>query len=165
MEFGIDLRRNARHIRVAVVHSREHVFDVLFDRCRCNAMFFVIRDLLNTAALGFLQGAIHGSGDLIGIHNHAPLHIAGRAANRLDKRRFRAQEALFIRIQNRHQSAFGDIKPFAQQVNPDQHVKGPKAQIPQNFDPLNRINIRMHIAHANALFVQIFGQILGHPFG
>ena len=99
------------------------------------------------------------------VKHNARIGVSRGAANGLDKRGFAAQEAFFIRIQNGNQPAFGDVEPLAQQVNPDQHVECTQPEIAQNFDPLDRVDVRVHVAHADALFVHVFGQVFGHALG
>jgi hypothetical protein len=109
--------------------------------------------------------AFHRAGDPVGIHDHPALGVPRGAADGLDQRGLRAQEALLVGIEDRHQPAFGDVEPLAQQVDAHQHVEGAEPQVAQDLDPLERVDVRMHVAHADALFVQVFGQILGHALG
>ncbi len=46
-------------------------------------------------------------------------------ADGLNQRAFRAQKTLLVRIQNRHERHLGNIEPFAEQIDADQHVKFP----------------------------------------
>jgi hypothetical protein len=94
-----------------------------------------------------------------------PVGVARGAADGLDQRGLGAQEALLVGIEDRHQPAFGDVEPLAQQVDAHQHVEGAEPQVAQDLDPLQRVDVRMHVAHADALFVQVFGQVLGHALG
>ena len=102
---------------------------------------------------------------LVGIHDHAAIGVARGAADGLDQRGLGAQEAFLVGVQNGDEAAFGNIQPLAQQVDADQHVKGAEAQVAQDFDPLQRVDVGMHVADLDALFVQVFGQVLGHAFG
>ncbi len=139
----------------------------MFLRMVCGVMpcFVVVGDLLFAAAVGFADRAFHAAGDAVGIHDDPAIDVARRAADGLDQRGFRAQEAFLVGIENRHQPAFGDIQPLAQQVDADQHVEGPEPQVAQDFDPLDGVDVGVHVAHADALFVQVFGQVLGHALG
>ena len=112
-----------------------------------------------------ISRAFHAAGDPVGIHDDPPLNVAGGAANCLDQRGLRPQKALLVGVEDRDKAAFGDIEAFAQKVDPDQNVESPKPQIAQDLDPLDRVDIGVHIAHADALFVHIFGQVFGHPLG
>ena len=59
----------------------------------------------------------------------------------------------------------GMSKPFAQQVDADQHVEGAQPQIADDLDPLQGLDIGMHVAHADALLVHIFGEVFRHLLG
>ena len=131
----------------------------------CDAVFFVIGDLFGAAAVGFAHRAFHRPGDAVGVHDDAAIGVTRGATDGLDQRGFRAQEPFLVGIQNCDQPAFGDVQPLAQQVDPDQHIKRPQPQIAQDFDPFHRVDIRVHVADLDALFMHVFGQILGHAFG
>lgn len=62
--------------------------------------------LQGAAPLGLLDRHLHRVGDGIAVENDLAVEVARRAADGLDQRAGRAQEALFIRIQNRHQRHF-----------------------------------------------------------
>ena len=74
---------HAVHIHVTFVETRQHVFDVFLHCFRCDAMLFVIRDLLGAAAFGFAHGAFHAAGNFIRIHDHAAFGVSSRAADGL----------------------------------------------------------------------------------
>ena len=101
----------------------------------------------------------------IGVQNRAPMHIARGAAHGLDQRALRAQEALLVGIQDRHQRHLGHVQPLAQQVDADQHIERAEAQVADDLDALDRLDVGVQIAHAHAVLVQILGQILGHALG
>jgi hypothetical protein len=81
------------------------------------------------------------------------------------RRGFRSQETFLVGIEDRDQPAFGDIESFAQQVDADQDVIDAQPQIADQLDPLQRLDVGVHVADLDARLVQIFGQILGHPLG
>ncbi len=111
---------------VAFVNRAEDVADILFDRLRCDAMFFIVGHLLFTAPIGLANGPFHRTGHVIGIENDLAVSISSRTTDGLDEGRFRAQEALLVRVENRDKRAFGNIKSFAQQVDADQDIKRPR---------------------------------------
>ena len=115
----VDLGGHAALVGVALIQPRQHIFDVLFHRGRRNAVFFVIGDLLGAPPVGLGHCAFHRPGDLVRVHDHPAICVTRGPANGLHKRGFRAQKTLFVGVQNRHQPAFGNIKPLAQQVDPD----------------------------------------------
>lgn len=98
----------------------------------------------------FRAALFHGGRYGIRIHNHLALRVAGRAANRLDERRFGAQEPFLIRIEDGNERYLWDIEPFAQQVDANEHIKFALAQVADNFHALNGIDIVVHITHLDA---------------
>src|SRR3546814_2254360 len=59
----------------------------------------------------------------------------------LDEGGFGAQEALLVGIEDRDQAALGDVEPFAQQVDADEHVVDPQPQVADQLDPLQRLDV------------------------
>ena len=109
-------------------------------------MFFVVGPLHRAPALGFVQGAADGIGHDIGIENGAATQVAGGASNGLNERARRAQEAFLVGIQDRDQGNLGQIEPFAQKVDADQHVIFSPAQIAQQAHPLQGLDLGVHVA-------------------
>ena len=72
---------------------------------------------------GLVDGPLHRVGHLVGIEDHLGVDVAGRPADRLHQRRFAAQEAFLVGVEDRHQRHFRQVEPFAQQVDADQHVE------------------------------------------
>ena len=143
-----------------MMSSMWRLIDVRRDAVRC-----VIGELLLAAAVGLVERALHRSGDPVGVEDHPPVDVARGAADGLDQRGFGAQEAFLVGVEDRDQPAFGNVEPFAQQVDADQHVIDAEPQVADQLDPLQRLDVRMHVADPQARLVQIFGQILGHPLG
>ncbi len=83
----------------------------------------VVRHLFDAAALGLIHRALHRVGDPVGIQNRRAVQVARGAAYGLDQRAFGTQEALLVRVENRHQRHFRNIEPFAQQIDADQHIE------------------------------------------
>ena len=128
-------------------------------------MFFVICNLYAAAALGFVNGAFHGVGNAIGIHDNLAVCVSRGTPNRLNKRAVIAQKALFIGIKNSHQRHFWQVEALAQQVNANKHVKYTKPQVTQNFHTLKRTDIRVHVARFQPAIKQMIRQILRHFLG
>ena len=59
----------------------------------------------------------------------------------------------------------GNVETLAQQVDADQRVESAEPQIADDLDALDGVDVGMHVADADALLVQIFGQVLGHALG
>ena len=77
----------------------------------------------------------------------------------------RAQEAFLVGVEDGDQRAFGNVEALAQQVDADQHVEGAEPQIADDLDALDGVDVGVHVAHAHALLVQVFGEVLGHALG
>src|ERR687891_1011478 len=106
--------------------------DRLVDADRHNAVLFVILDLFGAAAVRLIHRELHRVGDTIGIHNHTSARMTRGAANRLDQSSTRTQESLFIRIQDRYQRYFRQVKPFTQKIDSNKYIEYTQTQIPQD---------------------------------
>ena len=118
-----------------------------------------------TPAPCFLNGAPHRIGDRIAVKNHAPVEVSRRAPSSLNQRPMRPEKAFLIRIENRHQTDFGQIQPLPQEVDPDQHIKHAAPEIAYNLRPLQRLNVRVQIPHLHAEIVIILREVFGHALG
>ena len=67
---------------------------------RRNAVFFVEGDLLLAPPVGLVDGAPHGVGHLIGVQDGAAFNVARSAADGLDQRALRAEEAFLIGVED-----------------------------------------------------------------
>ena len=76
-----------------------------------------------------------------------------------------AQEAFLVGVENGDQRAFRNVEALAQQIDADQRVEGAEPQVADDLDALDGVDVGVHVAHADALLVQIFGQVLGHALG
>ncbi len=150
---------------VALVDRVEDIGDLGLDAFGRDAVLLVIGHLLFAAPGRLVHGALHGAGDRVGIEDDLAVDVARGAADRLDQRGFGAQEAFLVGIENGDEAAFGNIQALAQEVDADEHVESAEAQVADDLDALQRVDIRVHVAHAHALFVQVFGQVLGHALG
>ena len=122
--------------------------------------------LLDTAAARrFVDRLPHGVGDLVAVEDRFPVYMAGGTADGLGERAVRAEKSFLVRIENGHQRYFRQVEPLAQQVDPDQHVETSLAQVLHDLYPLQRIDIGMDVAATDTHMVEVFIQLLGHPFG
>ena len=161
---GCQFGRNAAH---AFEHRGrlDNLFPAAVYGLRHNGVLGVVRLLLVAAAIGLVDGPLHRIGDAVGVEDHHAGDVAGRAANRLDQCDLRAQEALLASIEHGHQRDLGQIQAFAQQIDPHQHVKFPQAQIAEDLDAVQRLNIRMQVAHPDVELFKVVGEIFGHALG
>ena len=52
-----------------------------------------------------------------------------------------AQEALLVGVEDGDQRDLGQVEPLAQQVDADQHVELAEAQVAQDLDPLDGVDL------------------------
>ena len=57
----------------------------------------------------------------------------------------RAQEALLVGVEDGHQRDLGQVQPLAQQVDADHHVVDAQAQVAQDLDPLQRLDLAVQV--------------------
>ena len=160
-----DIIRRAHRVLV-MLHDDQRIAQIahrLFDRLRRDPVRLIVLLLQRTAAVRFVDRRAHGIRYRIRIHDHMPLRIAGGAADRLDQRRLRTQEAFLIRIQDRYQRNLRNIQPLPQKVNANQHVEHIQTHIPDDLRPLQRVNVGMQVLYPDPHFTHIIGQILRHP--
>ncbi len=98
----------------------------------------------------------------IGVENRAAVDVPGGAANRLNEGAGGPQKPFLVRVENRDERNFRQVEAFAQQVDADEHVKRAEAQVAQNLDALQRVDVRVQIPHLDPELLVIRRQILGH---
>ena len=150
---------------VGLVDRAENVLDAALDRRGRDAVRLVVGLLLHAAAIGLGDRALHRAGDHVGVEHDLAVDVARGAADRLHQRGLGAQEAFLVGVEDGDERAFGNVEALAQEVDADQRVEGAEAQIADDLDALDGVDVRMHVAHAHAVLVQIFGEVLGHALG
>ena len=128
----------------------------------CSAVVFFLQ---GAAAVGFFDRPLHRVGHLVGIQNHLGVDVAGGPADGLHQRRFAAQKAFLVGVEDRHQRDLGQVEPFAQQIHADQRIEMPGAQIAQQLDALEGVQLAVQPFAAHALLAEIERQIFGQPLG
>ena len=157
--------RNVGADVILFVNGIEDVGDARLDAFRRDAVGLVPRHLLLAAAAGLGHRPLHRAGDVVGIENDLAVNVARGPADRLDQRGLGTQEAFLVGVEDGDEPAFGNVEAFAQQVDADQHVERAEAQVAQNLDALQRVDVGVHVADANAALMQIFRQVFGHALG
>ena len=90
------------------------------------------------------------------------MHMAGGTTGNLRDGAHVAQETLLVGIEDRHQSHLRQVKTLTQEVYTNQHIEHAGTQILQNLHTLQRIDIGVDVAVADAHAVKIFRELLGH---
>jgi hypothetical protein len=109
--------------------------------------------------------APHGVAHLVGVEEHLAVDVAGGAADRLDQAPLAAEEAGLVGVEDRHQRHLRQVEALAQQVDAHQHVEVAQAQVADDHLALDRVDVAVQVADADALLGQVLGQVLGHPLG
>jgi hypothetical protein len=118
--------------------------------------------LRRPTTFGLLDRACHAACHAVRVEDRGPVHVAGRPADRLDERGLGSQEALLVRVEDRHQRDFGQIEALPQKVDSDEHVEFAEPEVPQDLDPFDGVDVAVHVAHADAPGGEIIREILGH---
>ncbi len=128
--------------------------NALADRLRRDAVLLVVLLLQLAPPPRLVDRPLHRVGHRVGVENHLGVDVAGRAADGLHQRRLAAQEAFLVGVENRHQRDFGQVQPFAQQVHADQRVELPFAQIAQQLDALEGVQLAVQPLAAHVLLAE-----------
>ena len=91
--------------------------------------------------------------------------VPGRPADHLDQRPGRAQEPLLVGVEDRDQRHLGQVDALAQEVDPDQDIEDAEAQVAQDRDPLERVDLAVEVLDLDPELLEVVGQVLGHLLG
>ncbi len=116
--------------------------DAFLDRFGRDAVLAVVGLLQRAAAAGFVDRALHRVGDAVGVEDDLGVDVAGGAADGLHQRGLAAQEAFLVGVEDRDQRDFGQVEPFAEQVDADEGVEPPFAQVAQGAPRARRRRAR-----------------------
>ena len=83
----------------------------------------------------------------VGVEDRLAVDVARGAADGLDQRALGAQEALLVGVEDRHQRHLGHVQALAQQVDADQHVELAEAQVADDLDALDGVDVGVQVAH------------------
>ena len=72
-----------------------------------DAVFFVVGFLFFAAAVGLVDGALHGVGHLVGVEDGAAFEVAGGSADGLDEGALGAEEAFLVGVEDGDEGDFG----------------------------------------------------------
>jgi hypothetical protein len=94
-----------------------------------------------------------------------PVLVARRTADGLNQTALGAQKAFLVGVQNRHERDFRDVEAFAQQVDAHEHIEGAQAQIAQDLDALDGVDVGVQVTHLDAVLGEVVGELFGHALG
>ena len=147
----------AAFLRRPVLHREElgHLGDPLADGLRGDPVLLVVGELDRPAPVGLAHRRAHRVGLPVRVHQHPPVDVAGGAADRLHEAGLAAQEALLVGVEDRHQRDLGQVQPLAQQVDPDQDVVLAEAQVADDLDPFQGVDLRVQVADLDPVLEQV----------
>ena len=125
----------------------------------CSSLY---RELNVPAARRLLDRALDRLGELVRVHDDLAVHVPRGAPDRLDEGRLAPEEALLVGVEDGHERDLGQVEPLAQEVDPDEHVVLAEAKLPDDLDAIERVDLGVEVARADARLEQVVGQVLGH---
>ena len=117
------------------------------------------------AAIGLVDGPLHRVGDLVGVEHDLGVDMPGRPADRLDQRGLAAEKPFLVGVEDADHRDLGQVEPLAQQVDAHQRVEGPLAQLAEDGDALEGVELRVQPLAAQPLLLEVARQVLGQPLG
>ena len=139
--------------------------DRLDDRLGRDAVLGVVRELQRPAAVGLVDGPLHRGGDLVGVEDDLGVDVPGRPADRLDQRGLAAEEAFLVGVEDADHRDLGQVEPLAEQVDADQGVERPFAQLAEDRHPLEGVELGVQPLAAQPLLLEVAREVLGQPLG
>ena len=128
-------------------------------------MLLVVAELQLPPALRLGDGPAHRVGDLVGVHDHLAVDVAGGPADRLDQRGLRPEEALLVGVEDGHQRHLGQVEALPEEVDADEHVVLPQPEVAEDLDALDGVDVGVEVADPEPLLEEVVGEVLGHLLG
>ena len=125
-------------------------------------MLGVVGELLLAAAARLGKRTLHRVGHAVGIEDRPAVEVSSGSADRLDERALAAQEALLVRVENGDERNLGNVEALTKQVDAHEHVEPARAQVADDLDALDGIDVRVEVPHAHAVLGKEVREVLGH---
>ena len=97
-------------------------------------MLFIVVGLNGPSPVGLVYGLLHGVGHAVCVHYDVAARVASRPSDGLDHGSLGSQVALFVGVQDSHQTHFRQVKTFPKQVDTHDNVIDAHPKVPQYFD-------------------------------
>ena len=141
------------------------VVDALDDRRRLDPVLEVVGGLDRPAAVRLVDRDLHRLGHPVGVHDDLAADVPRRPADHLDQRPGRPQEALLVGVEDRDEGHLRQVDPLPEQVDPDEDVEDAEAQVAQDRDALERVDLAVQVLDLDAELLEVVGEVLGHLLG
>ena len=151
--------------RIGHARDQSDVVDALEHAVRRDPVLLVVLALNSPTSIGFVDRALHRSGNPVGVQDRPAIQMARGTPDRLDERPVAAQESFLVGIKNRHQRHLGHIQPLAQQIDADEYIELAQPKPAHNLHALDSVDVGVHVAHTNAHLLQIVREIFRHALG
>ncbi len=76
-----------------------------------------------------------------------------------------AQVALLVGVEDGDERHLRQVEALAQEGDADEHVESAQPEVAQHLDPLQRVQVRVDVADADAVLLQVVGRVLREPLG
>src|SRR3989338_10449066 len=107
----------------------------------CGVVFF----LLAAPAVYFFKRVFYGTSLRVRIQNGASVRMARGSSHGLDECSFISQKTLLVRVQNCNERDLGKVKPLAQEVDADKHIKDAQAKVAKNSLAPQRLHFGVQV--------------------
>ena len=76
-----------------------------------------------------------------------------------------AEEALLVGVEDGDERHLGQVEALPQEVDADQHVELAQAEVPQDLDALDGVDLGVEVPDLDAQLEEVVGEVLGHLLG
>lgn len=148
-----------------VVVESEWRLGVSASGVRGDAVFLVVGLLDRASVVGEVEERLDGVRDDIAEEHTFAVDVASGAASGLNQRGFIAEEAFLVGVEDADEGDFGQVEPFAEQVNPDKNVDFTRAETAQDFHTFDSIDVCVDVGNAETNALEILGEVFRRFLG
>src|SRR5437868_3452012 len=137
-----------------LLQAHADLADRLHDAGRLDAVLRVVGDLEVPPPLGLVDRPVHRRRPPVRVHDDPALEVPRGAADHLDERALRAEVALLVGVQDRHERDLGKVDALPQEVHADDDVVHAEPEVPQDLDALDGLDLGVEVVHLDAHLAQ-----------
>ena len=113
----------------------------------------------SVSSIAFRIDAVIG----VRVHDDLAADVPRSPPDHLHERPRAPQEALLVRVEDGDERHLGEVDPLPQEVDPDDDVVHAEAEVPEDLDALERVDLRVQVRHLHAELVEVVRELLRHP--